>query len=119
MRRTSETLKSNTRLLLVLAWPAIAEQLLLTMTNYVDTAMIGALSTDATAAVAINSTPVFFIVGLLTAVGVGYSVQIAHSLGARQEQLARSITRQTLLGSLISGTVIMLVTLMLAPWVPK
>ena len=42
MRRTSATLKSNTRLLLVLAWPAIAEQLLLTMTNYVDTAMIGA-----------------------------------------------------------------------------
>ena len=119
MRRSSEALQSNTRLLLVLAWPAIAEQLLLTMTNYVDTAMIGALSTNATAAVAINSTPVFFIVGLLTAVGVGYSVQIAHSLGARQEQLARSITRQALLGSLASGTAIMLVTLMLAPWVPK
>lgn len=119
MQHSSETLQSNTRLLLMLAWPAIAEQLLLTMTNYVDTAMIGALNTDATAAVAINSTPVFFIVGLLTAVGVGYSVQIAHSLGARQEQLARSITRQALLGSLVSGTVIMLVTLMLAPWVPK
>ena len=62
MGRSSETLKSNIRLLLVLAWPAIAEQQLLTMTNYVDTAMIGALSTDATAAVAIKSTTVFCII---------------------------------------------------------
>lgn len=119
MRHLPDTLRTNTRLLLVLAWPAIAEQLLLTMTNYVDTAMIGALSTNATAAVAINSTPVFFLVGLLTAVGVGYSVQIAHSLGAQQEQLAQDITRQALVGSLAAGSFIMLFTLLLAAWVPK
>ena len=34
-----------------LAWPAIAEQLLLTMATYVDTAMIGSLGANATAAV--------------------------------------------------------------------
>ena len=119
MQQLSHTLKSNIRLLLVLAWPAIAEQLLLTMTNYVDTAMIGALSTDATAAVAINSTPVFFLTGLLTAVGVGYSVQLAHSLGARQEKLAQKITQQALLGALCAGSTFMLFTLLLAAWVPK
>lgn len=119
MRHSTDSLKSNTRLLLVLAWPAIAEQMLLTMTSYVDTAMIGALSTNATAAVAINSTPVFFLVGLLTAVGVGYSVQIAHSLGARQERLAQKITQQALLGALTAGIVLMLLTLLLAAWVPK
>lgn len=118
MQRSAGCLTANIRLLLRLAWPAILEQLLLTMTNYVDTAMIGALSTNATAAVAINSTPVFFIVGLLTAVGVGYSVQTAHSLGAGQEELARTVTHQALLGAAVSGGAVMAVTLLLSGCIP-
>ena len=40
--------------LLRLSWPAILEQLLLTAANYIDTAMVGSLGTNATASVAIN-----------------------------------------------------------------
>ena len=44
----------SVRYLMALAWPAILEQLLLTMATYVDTAMIGALGYRATAAVAVR-----------------------------------------------------------------
>ena len=68
--------------LLRLSWPVILEQLLLTAANYVDTAMVGSLGADATASVAINSSVCFLLMGLFTAAGVGYSVQVAHALGA-------------------------------------
>ena len=69
--------------LLRLSWPVILEQLLLTAANYVDTAMVGSLGPDATASVAINSSVCFLLMGLFTAAGVGYSVQVAHALGGR------------------------------------
>lgn len=104
----SQEWKIQTRELLALAWPAILEQLLLTTATYVDTAMIGVLGADATAAVAVNSSVVFLIVGLLTAAGVGYSVQVAHSLGAREWERAGMVSRQALLGALATGVVGML-----------
>ena len=88
----SQEWKIQTRELLDLAWPAILEQLLLTTATYVDTAMIGVLGAEATAAVAVNSSVVFLIVGLLTAAGVGYSVQVAHSLGAREWERAGMVS---------------------------
>ena len=57
--------------LLLLSWPAILEQLLLTAANYIDTAMVGSLGTNATASVAINSSVCFLLLGLFAADGVG------------------------------------------------
>ena len=42
--------KSHLGILMMLAWPAILEQLLLTLVRYVDTAMVGSLGANATAA---------------------------------------------------------------------
>lgn len=110
--------KGQTRILLSLAWPAILEQLLLTTATYVDTAMIGVLGADATAAVAVNSSVVFLIVGLLTAAGVGYSVQVAHSLGAGEWNHADTVCRQALLGALAVGMTGMLCMGILSRWIP-
>lgn len=102
-----------------LAWPAIAEQLLLTMATYVDTAMIGSLGANATAAVAINSSTVFLVVGLLSAVGVGFSVQTAHNLGRGNLDAARKVSLQALWGSILFGLLVMTCCLCLSPWLPK
>ena len=77
--------KSHLGILMMLAWPAILEQLLLTLVRYVDTAMVGSLGANATAAVAINASPTWLISSILSAIGVGYSVQVAHSIGAASE----------------------------------
>ena len=57
------------KVLFSLAWPAIIEQFLLTMVSYVDTAMVGSLGAQATAAIAINASTTWLINGVLTAIG--------------------------------------------------
>ena len=70
-----------------LAWPAIIEQILLTAATYVDTAMIGALGYHATATMAVDAPITWLISGLMTAFGVGYSVQIALNDPTQFEQV--------------------------------
>ena len=77
-----------------LSWPAIAEQLLVTMVSYVDTAMVGVLGAAGTAAVSVNAAPLWLGNGLLTGVGVGYSVQLSNAVGAGDDKRARAILRQ-------------------------
>ena len=43
------------RIVFLLAWPAIVEQLLQTLVTYVDAAMVGSVGVDATAAVAVGT----------------------------------------------------------------
>ena len=48
-------LRSTLASVLFLAWPAIIEQIMLTLVQYVDTAMVGSLGSNATAAVGVTS----------------------------------------------------------------
>ena len=102
----------------MLAWPAMLEQLLLTLVRYVDTAMVGALGANATAAVAIDSAPTWLISSILSAIGVGYSVQVAHSIGARDHERAKQVIRQALLAVIVLGLGITAVCLMISPYLP-
>ena len=104
--------------IMVLAWPAICEQLLLTMANYVDTAMIGAGGRQATAAVAVNASTTWLLMGLLAAISVGYSVQVAHSLGAEDLSHAQAISRQSLTGAVAFGGILTVIVLLLSPQIP-
>lgn len=86
-----------------LSWPSILEQLLGTLVSYVDTAMVGVLGAAATAAVSVNASPIWLVGGILSGVGVGYSVQVANSVGARDEVRARRVIVQALLAALVIG----------------
>ena len=48
---------------LFLAWPAIIEQIMLTLVQYVDTAMVGSLGSNATAAVGLTSSTTWLFNG--------------------------------------------------------
>lgn len=54
----------------------------------------------------------------MTAFGVGYSVQIAHSIGAGNRSHVREISRQALIGSVIFGVVMMLIFFVLSLYLP-
>lgn len=77
-----------------LALPAIVEQLMVTAVQYVDTAMVGSLGSEATAAVGLTATTLWLIGGLLSAASTGFSVQVAHSVGAGELERARGIAAQ-------------------------
>ena len=60
-----------------LAWPTMLEQFLQTAVQYIDTAMVGSLGTQATAAVGSTSTVNWLIGSTVSAIGVG-SVSYTH-----------------------------------------
>ena len=48
--------------------------------------MVGVLGAAGTAAVSVNAAPIWLANGLLTGVGVGYSVQVSNAIGARRRR---------------------------------
>ncbi|MGN8876681.1 MATE family efflux transporter [Pseudoflavonifractor sp. HCP28S3_F10] len=101
-----------------LSWPSIMEQLLATMVSYVDTAMVGALGAAATAAVSVNAAPIWMCGGLLSGVGIGYSVQVSNAIGAGDDQRAREVVRQGVLAALVCGALFLLIYEGLSGYIP-
>lgn len=81
---------------LLLAWPAIVEQIMLTAVQYVDTAMVGRLGADATAAVGLTTSPTWMFHGIFAATAMGFSVQVAQHLGAERGEQAKRVVAQSL-----------------------
>lgn len=102
-----------------LSWPAIMEQLLSMLVSYADTAMVGALGSDATAAVSVVSSSIWTVGGILAGIGVGYSVQVANAVGARDERKARRVIRQGALAVMVVGLLVLTVMQLLAPFIPR
>lgn len=88
---------------LALSWPAIVQQFMLTLVQYIDTAMVGSLGPNATASVGVVSSSVWLFNGLLGAAATGFAVQVAQHIGARETERARSVVRESMLFSLLFG----------------
>lgn len=103
---------------MALALPAIFENIMVTMVNYVDTAMVGSLGREATSAVAINASPMWLINSISMAVSVGGTVMVARHWGAGNRERAGSFARQAIvLGALLGGAM-MAAVMLLAPYIP-
>ncbi len=101
-----------------IAWPAILENIMVTMVSYVDTAMVGQLGEDATAAVAVNSSPSWLLSGACAAIQVGASVLVAQSIGSGDKESANRVSRQALTLGICMGTFIMILMLLISDWLP-
>ena len=65
-----------------LAWPTMLEQLMQTAVQYIDTAMVGSLGTQATAAVGATTTVNWLLSSSISALGIGFLAFVAKSCGA-------------------------------------
>lgn len=86
-----------------LSWPAIMAQLSSILMQYIDAAMVGRLGADDSAAVGLVSASLWLFWGLCSSAMVGFSVQVAHRMGAADYAGGRSVLRQGLLSALIFG----------------
>jgi hypothetical protein len=75
-------------LIWALAWPTMLEQLMQTAVQYIDTAMVGSLGTEATAAVGATTTVGWLIGSSISALGIGFLAFIAKAFGAKDDRLA-------------------------------
>ena len=101
-----------------LAWPTMLEQLMQTAVQYIDTAMVGSLGTQATAAVGATSTVSWLIGSTVSSVGVGFLALISQSLGAKDHATARRASAQAVLITLCFGSLMTLLTSLLSTRIP-
>ena len=101
-----------------LAWPTMLEQLMQTAVQYIDTAMVGSLGTQATAAVGATSTVGWLVGSSVSALGVGFLSFIARAYGANDKERAARVASQAVLAVLFSGILFTVAALSLSPMVP-
>lgn len=101
-----------------LAWPTMLEQLMQTAVQYIDTAMVGTLGTQATAAVGSTGTVNWLVGSTISAMGVGFLSYISRAYGAKEQDNARRAAAQAVLLTLVLGIFFTVTTLSLSRWVP-
>ena len=104
--------------ILSLAWPTMLEQLMQTAVQYIDTAMVGSLGTQATAAVGATTTVNWLIGTTISALGVGFLAYIAKAFGAGDRENASRAVGQAVFVVLVAGTVFTVLTTALSGMVP-
>lgn len=106
------------RVILTLAWPTMLEQVSQSAVQYIDTAMVGALGTEATAAVGATSTVWWLVFNTIAAFSVGFLAIISKACGARDIPAARRAAAQAVLAVLVMGAAATVITTTLSGLVP-
>lgn len=92
-----------------LSVPAIMAQLSSILMQYIDASMVGSLGANASASIGLVSTTTWLFWGVCSAAATGFSVQVAHLIGAGDMKGARAVLRQSIISvftfSLLLGLV--------------
>ena len=110
--------KEMITVILSLAWPTMLEQLMQTTVQYIDTAMVGTLGTQATAAVGSTGTINWLVNGSIGALSIGFLSYIAKACGAKDLENARRAAGQATLMVLVAGSFFTLLTVGLSSCIP-
>ena len=110
--------KQTIRVILALAWPTMLEQLMQTAVQYIDTAMVGSLGTNAMAAVGATTTVGWLIGGMVSAWGVGFLSFIARACGAGDKDAESKAAAQAVIVTVGAGIIFTMITLGLSGMVP-
>ena len=102
----------------LLAWPVFIEQIFTTLVSFADTAMVGALGKEATAAISISNSPIFLLNGVIMSLGIGVTTMIGHAVGAGDEARAKSLMRHAFLVLLYVGVPITAIVAALSRMIP-
>ena len=97
------------RLIVSLSIPSILAQISATVMFFIDASMVGHLGAKASAAIGLVETTGWLMGGLASAVNMGFSVQVAHAIGANDINRAQRVLRQSLVCCAIYAISIMLV----------
>ena len=119
MRNWFKNLDRQTmRIILALAWPTMLAQLMQTAVQYIDTAMVGSLGTNAMAAVGATTTVGWLMGGLVSAWGVGFLAFISKACGAGDKDAAAKAVAQAVIVTVCAGVTFTVLTLSLSGVIP-
>lgn len=113
------TFRQQLKLTVMLSLPAMLAQLSSILMQYIDASMVGRLGADDSAAIGLVSTSLWLFWGICSAVTTGFSVQVAHKVGAKDDAGARDVLRQALVACLIFSVTASAVGIAISPVLPR
>ena len=105
-------------LIVSLSIPSILAQISATVMFFIDASMVGHLGAKASAAIGLVETTGWLMGGLASAANMGFSVQVAHFIGANDFEAARRVLRQSMVCCMVWALMISLTSVCIAPFLP-
>ena len=105
-------------LIISLSIPSILAQISATVMFFIDASMVGHLGAKASAAIGLVESTGWLMGGLASAANMGFSVQVAHFIGANDFKAARRVLRQSMVCCMIWALLISLLSVIIAPFLP-
>ncbi|MCR5469693.1 putative efflux protein, MATE family [Xylanibacter ruminicola] len=118
--REGRTMTQREKLWLIvsLSIPSILAQISATVMFFIDASMVGHLGAKASAAIGLVESTGWLLGGLAHAASLGFSVQVAHFIGANDFEAARKVLRQSLVCCFLWALIISTTSLVIAPYLP-
>ena len=102
-----------------LSVPAILTQITTIAMQYIDSAMVGSLGANASAAIGLVSTSTWLMGGFGSAVSAGFSVQVAQYIGANEPHNARRVIKHGLITAIIVTMLLMMIGVCISNPLPR
>ena len=118
MNLNKEDKKSILRTLITLSIPTILEEILSTLLQYVDTAMVGHLGERATASVSVTTTITWIVNSIPHAFAIAALALIAKAVGAKDEDMVKNMSKNICVLVLACTVITMLPSLILCRKIP-
>lgn len=102
------------KLIVALSVPSVLAQVTSVLMFYIDAAMVGHLGAKASASIGLVETTTWLFGSFTSAMSLGYSVQVAHKVGAKDDEGARRVFANGLIAACAFGTAIAVISLAIA-----
>lgn len=106
------------KLIVQMSIPSMLAQLSSILMFFIDASMVGSLGARQSASIGIVESTIWLFGGLTSAVSMGFSVQVAHAIGANDFGRARRVLRQGIVCALIFSVALMLAAVAVHSYLP-
>ena len=106
------------RSLIILAIPTVLEEILATLLQYVDTAMVGRLGEEATAAVNVTQSVSWLVYSIPGTVGIAVLSLISQAYGSGDKDRIQKLSKQVFYLVLVVGVLMGFLCVGLSPFIP-
>ena len=113
------TMRQQLWLTLQLSVPSMLAQFSSIAMQYIDASMVGSLGANPAASIGLMSTTTWLFGGLCSAAATGFSVQVAHAIGAGDIKLARNVLRQSIASVLMFGCMMAAIGMTISGYLPE
>ncbi len=115
----NSSFKNQILLIIQLAFPSILAQLSTVIMEYIDASMVGQLGANDSASIGLVSSTTWLLGGITSALGIGFTVQIAQFIGAGKFKESRQVMKQGIAIVFVFSLLLALIGYIASFWIPS